>query len=266
MKTKITKSLDSNTRSICIDGNIIVYKLKADGVEDYLTYNDRLLEVLKQDRLKPFRDEGRLRFKVHENKTDINFYLYDVAYACYTSVVRAENWLNDMQRYYESKNSQGLVIDHADSNIHNNTVLNLSLIPRVLNSIKSDIVARVKLPRDLNSIYHNGVYRVQMMTEAKPSIINDYLFREGIKYRVSDDSCRAAIRFLCETPEDYVGCLRWLTEQGLEWAEPIKDIRGNWIKNDRRCWCSNIKNSLYAQRVLSEMSLRNFNVFNREKK
>ncbi len=168
-KTKNSLSMESGTRKITIKNGTITYKLKLDGVEDYLTYNPTLLSILKMDRLKPFRDEGRLRFKIRKNGTDINYYLYDLAFACYSGGVNCNSFIGDMQRYYANKSCQGLSIDHADNNIHNNTILNLSLMPKVENFRKSDIVAKVKQPIYLNSAYCNGQYRIQMLFELPSS-------------------------------------------------------------------------------------------------
>lgn len=261
---KNTNSMNSRTREIRVEGDKIIYTLKHDGVSDYLTYNEDLLQILKQDRLKPFRDEGRLRIKVYINKADKNFYLYDLAYACYTGKVHADTFIKDMQRYYEFKAFNGLSIDHADNNILNNTALNLSAMPRALNESKSDIVARVKMPVYLNSAYCNGAYRVQMLFEVEeaklPKIVALYI--KGLNLNISEEQdTLITIQFICETAEDYVQCLKQLTTAHFEWANPLRS-NGVWVKNDSDCWCAEISNSLHAQEMLSQMSVEDFDPFN----
>ena len=60
---KNTSSQESNTRKIEIVDGKIIYTLKLDGVQDYLTYNQTLYEILCLDRLRPFRDEWPIEDK-----------------------------------------------------------------------------------------------------------------------------------------------------------------------------------------------------------
>ena len=113
--TKNTSSYESNTRKIEVTDNKIIYTLKLDGVQDYLTYNETLLKILCMDRLKPFRDGERLRIKVRRNGSDQNMYLYDLAIACYQGMVKVETFLEDMQRYFKLKRRMKLSVDHADN-------------------------------------------------------------------------------------------------------------------------------------------------------
>lgn len=257
--TANTVSLNSDTRLIEVCDDKIIYTLKLDGVKDYLSYNETLLEILKMDKLKPFRDCGRLRFKVRMNKSDINFYLYDLAFGCYSQMITVDDFINDLQTYYDEKAKYSLSVDHADNNIHNNTKLNLSLMEKSFNSAKGYIVAKVKEPVYLNSIYFNNRYRVQMLFMAEPNITNNIIKR----FFKNLDNCSGGIvglHFICDTAEEYVNCLKWLTEQRFEWARPLKDGT-RWIKNNNRCWCLNINNSIHAQKVLSSMSENEFQPF-----
>lgn len=261
-KTKNSLSMESSTRKITIKNGTITYKLKLDGVEDYLTYNPTLLSILKMDRLKPFRDEGRLRFKIRKNGTDINYYLYDLAFACYSGGVNCNSFIGDMQRYYADKSRQRLSIDHADNNIHNNTILNLSLMPKVENFRKSDIVARIKQPIYLNSAYCNGQYRIQMLFELPSRVIKDVIANKFIGKTAEYSNGYSALHFVCDTPKQYVDCLKWLTEQSYEWTEPLKNARGQWIKNENNCWCADISHSLHAQSALGTLPDNLFQPFN----
>lgn len=249
MNKKISSSTESDTRSIKIVGDKIVYKLKIDGVDDYATYNDTLYEILKLDRVIPFRNNGRLQFDVWENGLRVKFYMHDLAFACYLGVISLDSFLEDLQIYYDNKSKNNLSIDHADNNQHNNTIYNLSPMDRVLNTVKGSIITRVKEPMYLNSAYCNGKYRVQMLFEDTQNKISEILNRYTNMF-CNFSGGVTAIHFVCDTPEQYVDCLKWLTNTKFEWAEPLKD-KGHWIKSDNSCWCLNIQNSLHAQKVLS---------------
>lgn len=259
--TKITNSTNNTTRIIEVCNNKIIYTLKLDGVKDYLTYNETLLTILKMDKLRPFRDNGRLRFKVRENGADVNMYLYDLAFACYSGQVKIKSFISDMQKYYEHKAFNNLSIDHADNNVLNNTRYNLSAMDRVLNSTKGAIVSRVKMPAHLNTAYYNDKYRVQILWAVSADEINNSigkLFNNSI----TDTAGLCAMQFICESAESFVDCLQYIILQKYEWALPLKN-GGNWIKNNNPCWCENINHSMHAQEILSKMNEADFQIFNR---
>lgn len=259
--TRKTNSMDNATRIIEVCNDKIIYTLKLDGVKDYLTYNETLLTILKMDKLKPFRDKGRLRFKVRENGADFNMYLYDLAFACYSGQVRSKSFISDMQKYYEQKAFNNLSIDHADNNVRNNTKYNLSLMDKTLNSTKGTIIARVKMPAYLNVSFCNDKYRVQLLWTVSADDINNSigkLFNDSI----TDTAGLCAMHFICESAESFVDCLQYIISLKYEWALPLKD-GGNWVKNNNPCWCENINHSMHAQEILSKMNEADFQVFNR---
>lgn len=263
MKTNTHSSMESKTRLIEVMDNNIIYTLKLDGVKDYLTLNGELLAIFKLNALKPFRDGGRLRFKVRKDGADVNFYLYDLAYACYEGIIKTESFLDDLQRYFEYKSSNSLSIDHADNNIHNNTMFNLSVMERRLNIIKGAVVSKVKEPVYLNSAYFDGKYRIQMLFHIDSDTVNATVvshMKELGFFKAHCSDGLAAIHFICDEAESYVNCLGWLTEQRYEWAKPLKE-NGKWVKNDGDCWCLNIHHSMRAQNHLSKMSEDIFQTF-----
>ena len=251
--------IESNTRSIEVKGDKIIYTLNLDGIKDYLTYDKQLLNILMLDSLKPFRDDGRLRIKIRNNKTDINMYLYDLAYACYSGAVKADSFINDIQKYYEYKSFNNLSIDHADNNIYNNTKYNLSMMCRTINAVKSDIIARVKMPAYLNTAYYDNKYRVQVLWAISAKNINDSV-GGFCGQQLAETAGVCAMHLICDTAEKYVNCLQYITSLNCEWAKPLKDGR-EWVKNNNSCWCADINNSMHAQAVLSKMSETDFQVY-----
>lgn len=243
---------ESNTRTIDVTNDYIIYTLKLDGVQDYLTMDETLLDILQKESFRPFRDNGRLRIKVRNNGADFNMYLYDLAVACYSGMVKPETFLEDMQAYFEYKSFNDLSIDHADNNIINNTCYNLSFMERQLNCKKGACVARVKEPIYLNSAYVNGKYRVQLMTLTTSEVFRRILDKFGLSDIIPSDGL-AASHFLCENAEDYCDCLNMIVNSRFEWAEPLKDGNGHWIKNNNPCWSSDISHSLHAQKMLAMM-------------
>ena len=247
--TNSTVSMASAVRKIAIVDGYILYTLKADLGTDYFSDNAVLLDILTLDRLSPFRDDGRLRAKTRKNGTVINFYLYDIAYACYHGFIKSvDSWLDDMKKYIDKKNLQGMQIDHADNNIHNNTVYNLSLMPISFNQSKSNIVSRFKEPLYLNSAFVDNEYRVQI-------IWNTFVSNLG--------KGQVTMNLLCDNPECYVNLLKSLSTISPDWHHAIKDKRG-WEDNQNSCWSSEIRNSLKAQQHLANMGRAEFDFYEKD--
>lgn len=148
------------THTVEIQNDKIIFTLALDGVQEHLTYDPVLYEILSMDRLKPFRNNGRLRISVHENGADFKFYIYDLARACYDGRVRTVSFIKDMQSFYDYKNDNDLDIDHLDNNVHNNTAGNIVLMDAAINRKKSAITARFRPPFYLNSVFCDGEFRV----------------------------------------------------------------------------------------------------------
>ena len=123
-------SVRNKTRFVSIEDGRIVFTVLRDGVKDYADYDDTLYKILTMNQLRPFRHNGRLKFNVCADCIDHTFYIYDLAMACYRGMVKEDTFLEDLQRYYDYKSSNGLSIDHADNNIHNNTRLNITLMDK----------------------------------------------------------------------------------------------------------------------------------------
>lgn len=257
----IDNSTKSNTRTIEIVGEEIVYTLACDGIKDYVTYDETLYKVLIQNRLHPFRDRGRLKFNVWNGDNYVPMYLYDLVCACELGYVNPENVLEGMERYYDYKSSNSLSVDHADNNIHNNTRLNLSLMDIIFNMQKGTIVAGFKPPYYLNVIHCNGEYRVQAVFEVGQAYSQQLLIGAGITLAARGGGI-AEMKLICRDAEDLVACLKMLYESTYEWA-----MMNSTPKEHRRenkgvaYWAKDINLSILAQKELAAMEREVFDVF-----
>ena len=254
-------STNSNTRRIQRRGDEILYTTKSQKATDYVTYNEQLHSVLTQTRLRPFRNNGRLKFNVCQHYIDTSMYLYDLAIASYQGQLHADTLLDDMQRYYEYKAENGLSVDHADNNIHNNTELNISLMDSTLNGRKSSIVAQFKPPYYLNSAYCGGEYRVQLAFEVSQEYIQQMLACPGHNTPVTSGGY-AALNFVCADAESYVDCLKFLLDTTYEWCKHGETPRTHSRDNKKLTyWAGRITHSLQAQKALAAMDKAEFQVF-----
>ncbi len=267
--TKNTSSHESNTRKIEIIDNKIIYTLKLDGVQDYLTYDETLLKVLCMDRLKPFRDGGRLRIKVHRNGSDQNMYLYDLAIACYKGMVKTETFLEDMQRYFAHKDRYKLSVDHADNQVRNNTKFNLSLMSE--NQAKGDITARIARPALLIPAYVDGVYRVHFERRGvdMSEIIgecNVLLHKKGLPLIVGNPKVDVCVNYQCDTSADFVACLKYIADasisyMGIPKVPALRNGPGKWVGSKGNCWLDDVHTSMKAQEELANRPIAEFNKF-----
>lgn len=259
--TKEQCSVRNNTRSVYIEDGRIVFTVLRDGVKDYVDYDDTLYKILTLNKLRPYRHNGRLKFNVSASRIDHTFYLYDLAMACYRGMVKQDTFLEDLQRYYDYKSSNGLSIDHADSNIHNNTRLNISFMDRSLNAGKSAIAARFKPPYYLNSAYCGGEYRVQLEFEVSQSYIQEQLIQAGTSFAAQSNGI-AVMRFVCTDADSYVACLKKLIDTAYGWCNPEQTPRQHNNKNKAvSYWAGDIANSFRAQRMLAAMDRNMFQPF-----
>lgn len=233
--------------------------------------------MLNEWHISPFRNNGRLQCDCWKDRCcdAVRFYLYDLAYACYVGMVHSDSLISDMQHYYDWKTSSGFTIDHADNNIHNNTVLNLSPMTQSLNSAKGVIVSRFKPPYYLNSVFFDGEYRVQIVTETDSQflstladMIGDTLTTRGINGSFTFDTTsntKASMQFVCEDAESYVACLQSFLNTRYEWCNAIQTPREHSKENSlMKYWADNINCSLQAQKMLSLMERAQFQEYRKQ--
>lgn len=264
-KTKTTTSTDSSTRHIDVSNKKIVYTLKNDNVSDYMTYNQTLYDILPLDRLKPFRDEGRLRLRVYCGGKDEDIYLYDLAIACYLGRVNVDTFVDDMRQFKAWKRKRGYTVDHADGNLQNNTALNLSLMPGAQNRIKSDLASRVEKPSLLVSCYDGSEYRIRAEFKLSDSSALVGLINTQRKVIVNEPAAWAVLNFVCATPEDYVACLRKVVTTRLiaEDATLVEPMRGTngWSSTGQGSFLDDVVLSIRMQELLSGLPANQFNRF-----
>lgn len=265
---KKTSSMECNIKVIQLlpkeHPQYIIYTRKIDGipekVSEHLTYHPELLKILMLDCVRPHRNNGYLKFIVANNGTTTRFTIYDLALGCYIGRIRYETYLDDIQQFLSEKRFYGYVIDHADNNITNHTVYNLSLMSDTANKQKADIVAKVKLPTRLAVAYVNGKYRINMGTEvADFHHIGKLLSAQGISVAPIQAPV-AVLAFICEDADSLVNCLKYLTSNDIEGCVGVKTKQGQW-KKDGVCWFEDVRKSIEAQRTLAQMDEKAFNVF-----
>lgn len=246
---------------LAIRDEYVVLELKNGMSVDYFTYNNDFIRILNEWHITPFNNSGRLQCDCWKSRRSeaIKLYLYDLAYACYAYMVHAESFTADWQKYLDWKNNRGLEVDHADNNTHNNTDLNLSLMPCALNRSKRRLTASFVPPYYLNSIFLNGEYRVQILCDVARDYLGNMLSDFGVEKIGISSNGRAAMHFLCESAESYLACLQRLWDSRFDWCNPESTPREHAKRNgDLKYWAENINHSLQAQKVLSQMKKSEF--------
>lgn len=272
-KHKITSSMESNTRRIRIEPEqnpkYIIFTRKiggvAEAVDEYMTYHPELQNILMLDCLKPYRNNGYLKFKVYDGESETVFTIYDLALGCYTGRIHYQTYLSDLQAFLAEKNAYDLVIDHADSNFYNHTVYNLSLMARQENSQKGGIVAQFKVPARVSVAYVDAKYRVFVgntmadlsRLQAMVNSIIGALFGRCIRF---ESVCDTRQLFICEDANSLIRCLRFIAEHTVEGCEIVRLDRGT-PKQDGECWYMDIHKSIAEQERLAAMNPECFDAF-----
>lgn len=152
---------ENTKRRVSTDGRYIYYQLKADGMYDYATYHPVLYNILCLNELHPRRNkQKRLRFTV--SGEDGEFYISQLAYACYTGQVTSMETYKDEIRSFKEKN-KGYHVDHVNGDINNQCRYNLALVTREENGKKLDITNFFSEPYFCRPvILANGKYRVEL--------------------------------------------------------------------------------------------------------
>lgn len=272
-KHKTTISMESNTRKIQLEPErnpkYIVFSRKIGGVLDpvkeCLTYHPELEKILMLDCLKPYRNNGYLKFIINVDGSETRFTIYDLALGCYMGRIHYQTYLSDIQDFMDEKTYYSLVIDHADNIIHNHTVYNLSLMTAQENKQKSDIVCKFKMPARVSVAYVDEKYRVFIgnsmndtsRLESMVNCLTKGLLGAEIKF---ESGCDARQYFICENAESLIQCLRFVSEHIVIGCEPIKTKKGTWKKGGE-CLYMDIRKSIAEQERISALDEGCFDVF-----
>lgn len=266
-KRKYTSSMESNIRLLRrepeINPKYLIFTRKIsgelEGIDEYLTYNPELEKILMLDCLRPYRNNGYLKFKVSSDGAETRFTIYDLAYGCYSGIIHYDTYLEDIQRFFEYKHFHDYVIDHADGIITNHTVNNLSLMTSTENKQKLDVVSRVKLPARLSVAFVDGKYRV-CLAEKMANFHKLGMMLNQLGLPVCADNAVATMCLICDCPESLVNCLRYISNAHIEGCVPIKTEKGQWRK-EGECWFENIARSLESQSIIAQMNDAAFDKF-----
>lgn len=266
-RRKTTLSIDSNTRKIELSEGKIIYILRHDNLADYLTYNEMLYSVLQQDRIKPFRDEGRLRLQVLQDGVNKDMYLYDLAVACYMGFVQSpESFVYDVSRFRRYKRAKGLTIDHADGHLQNNTCLNLSLMSSQDNRTKASLASRIEVPALLISCYDDGQYRIHFeQRELDVGRLIGKVNTELAQHNTlvtGNPAGIMAIDVICNSPNQYVRCLKMLVGSSVSFegktiASALKN-HNKWQRSGRGSYLYNVEISVKLQEMLAARPINEF--------
>lgn len=193
-------------RIISRENDYIFIEMKVDGSVYAATYNNLLWKILHIDSLSAYISErGELRFKYGTEETGrVECGLSEIAYACYDGrITGVDTFFKELKEFREDKNNHNLTVDHLDNNLYNNTVYNLSLMDRVLNScIKQHITARFVNGYALGCAYVNGKYRAVYERTIKINGLGN-----GVMTMFS----------ICDTAEKFVDLLKTL--EGTRFAD-----------------------------------------------
>lgn len=269
----------TETKQGLLYADVITLRLKNGAGTDYFTPHEELMKILSGDtwRVSVFSNGGRLRCDCWKNRRNesFRFHLHELAYGCYTGQIHAETLMEDMKRFQDWKNSLGLEVDHADSNVHNNTAANLSVMLGSLNGSKKEVVARFVYPYSVNSAYCDGEYRVRLETATEQTdseghnnllgSLGVHLARYGIRICGDVKPIGGTVSCLCKDAESYVACLRRLYDTRVSWCDPEHTPRENRAANKESAyWAGEIKRSVLAQAELLLADRSDFQPFSVE--
>lgn len=261
-----------NKQNFTVDetNDYIVLTMNKTKTVDYFTNNQIFLGILKH--YKPSLEidkQQRIRavfYLPNRERHDQKYFLYDIAYACYANKVCTDSFLDDMCNFIKWKNNNRYTTDHADSNHRNNTVFNLSMMTRKLNSSKSDLIARFVDPFSIITAYCNGEYRIDLHTRVNIETIENLTLNiSGFGTLVPHPIGESTVKFICKDANSYIACLRWLYDTRVQWCNGQNTPRMIHQKNSGYSyWSGNIKNSLKGQKILVQSDSSKFNVFEME--
>jgi len=161
----IVMETDARKITLLDGGKYIRLDLKSAGVTEYLSNTPGMLELIGTPNNMSFfvNKGGRTQVKIYHPTCEDGRepYLSMVAYACYYMGVNERNFRHKLPEIRKAFRDSNKTIDHLNSDIHNNCIWNLSVMPSESNSSKHDYVGRIKPPWFLYSAAtESGEYRI----------------------------------------------------------------------------------------------------------
>lgn len=231
-----------------IDGRIN-YVYHTAGVVAFCSDIGPLYEILQDKTLSPsMHKRDRIQLRKQRGAEEINgsCFLHELAYACYRGkITSVEDWPKQLARFRKWMRSHGYEIDHADGNLLNCTVYNLSMMKAKQNRIdKRTLTAKIQLPAILFSGYYGNAYRILVLLPG--------IKKEWIKLR-------------CRTARDYIESLSVIAKLNGGYGEPL------YISNKKeykRRPCATKADYLYSilgQEIIAGISEKEFKWCNGKK-
>lgn len=159
--------METEARKITLldGGKYIRLDLKAYGVTEYLSNAPGMLELIgKPNNMSFFVNKGgRTQVRIYHPvcKDGREPYLSMVAYACYYMGVNEKNFAHRLPEIRKVFRYSKKEVDHLNSDIHNNCVWNLSVMPSGCNTSKRDFAGRIKPPYFVYAaVTESGEYRI----------------------------------------------------------------------------------------------------------
>lgn len=258
----------SKNFNIEYDDGYIKIMLKNWTGTNYFTKNDVFLEVLDEWHVTMSynKKSGRLMADLWRGpwRTRKRIYLYDLALSSYFGMIHADTLIDDLRKYFEWKESQGLTVDHLDSNIANNTAENLALMSLVANNQKRSFPAAFVGPYVLTTAYVDREYRLQLALKNTALDSLQQLLDRALPgmFTLNDEAVVSDLYFICEDADSFVSCLKYLYDTRFSWCNPGETAR-DYKKEHRDSvhLAADIKQSLSAQRTLAQMDRTQFQIF-----
>lgn len=231
----------------------------------FATYNEMLYDIMRQNRIViDSTNKGRLTLKVHTEAEYYRFYFYDLAFACYHGYITSvEDMIPQMKSFRDYKEKHNFEIDHIDTNVYNNTVLNLSLMDKALNSSKGAITNKFVGPYRLTAVFSEGTYRILLRIGSLARDIDPCQRSSGTTLLLREGT--GMIRVVCSKAKDFVACLRFLANTRYDLAKEActpmeyyrKHCAGQTLKID-------IEASICAQEALLAFPPSDFEEWRRQ--
>lgn len=182
-----------------------------------------------------------------------------IIYACYHGHVKSvDNFLAEFITFKDYMQSQGLVVDHLNDDVHNNSVYNLSLLDEELNTSKGSTVSRFKYPSKLLCAYVAGQYRIKFVQKAS-SNIETGLSALGI--RNIEGCITVTMHIVCNDAQSFVECIKELSNIPTNFMEPARNSRGKWLNQTAPDWTRKVSKAIEEQRRLAELPADVFDTY-----